>query len=377
MVSFGKLGSLALISGAALVSAASYHVNIDYEEYLDIYFHYRDGGDAVSVAADATGLVVTVDSNSVAASDCQILQSGMLVYSKDGSSDNTLITWDQYEVFHLTHDGSEIKYSSVDAQSCGPITSASAIVTTINNDIATKNVPIEHLSDIGALTSAVASSSVVTTTISGVVTSYTTFCPISSIYGKSVVTVTENDLVTSYTTFCPVSEVVLSPTPKTVTETITSCENNACSATTSESIAVETVAVTRSIENNGVESTYTNGATTNGGATNGDANNGGATNGGATTKATTVPQVQTSISSPQVQTLTSTAAPGDKTSYGTTIVYTSTGESTTAVYASTGKSVTAAAAQSTGSVSVYEGEANFLSINKLAVGMLAVGAAMI
>lgn len=373
MVSFNKLCSLVLISSAALVSAATYHIDVDYEEYLDVYFHYRESGDAVTVEADATGLTINVDSNSVIASDCQILQSGMLVYTKDGSSDRTLVTWDQYEVFHLTYDGSEITYNAVNPQSCGPISSVSSTtVITANDDIPTKDVPVDQITYSASLTESVPSTTVVTTTVSGVVTSYTSYCPISTIYGNSVVTVTENDVVTSYTTYCPVSEVVLTTQPKTVTKTITSCDNNACTATTSELTTGETITVTKSIQTDVI--------------TNTKANSGTVTK-SIETVPTTSAKANSEIVTKGVKTEAATSTKGDtvivtKTTGNTqgqteTRKQTQTPITTSATYAPTDKVTTVLSASSTDSVHVYEGEANFFSVNKLAIGILAVGAAMI
>ena len=151
----------------------------------------RDYPDAVKVEADISGLTVTLDSSAFSISDCEVLQSGMIVYSADGGSDNTLISWDQYEVFHLVHDGQEITYSAVNAQSCGPVSVAtSSTVTNAVNDIPTRVVSVDDVTDGAyATTALVPSASVVTVTENGVVSSFTTYCPISTLYGHSTVIV--------------------------------------------------------------------------------------------------------------------------------------------------------------------------------------------
>ncbi|EHN01383.1 Flo5p [Saccharomyces cerevisiae x Saccharomyces kudriavzevii VIN7] len=101
--------------------------------------------------------------------------------------------------------------------------------------------------------------STVTTTLGGVTTQYTTWCPISTTESKdqttlvtvtscesgicsetaspavvSTATTTINGVVTDYTTWCPLSTT--EPTKKTTLVTVTSCESGICSETASPAI---------------------------------------------------------------------------------------------------------------------------------------------
>ncbi|KAG0677027.1 hypothetical protein C6P41_001556 [Kluyveromyces marxianus] len=400
MVSFSKLGSLALLSGAALVSAATYHVDVDYKEYLDVYYHYRDDNSGVSVVADATGLTVTVDSGSTSESDCQVLQSGMLVYSKDGESDKTLVTWDQYEVFHLVYNGQEVTYDNVNVQSCGAVApedmivshsgsssagiTAADITTTVTavDSVPSKVITLDQITDAAILTQLAPCSKVVDGS--------TSYCPINTVYGNSVVTVTKENVVTSYTTYCPLSEVVLSAKPTTVIKTITSCKNNACTATTSAVTTEKLVQVTQGVSaakttneaGEDVTSTYVSTTAAPSHSTSYTTLSGGAASPASAAPSPAAPTaaaasgtssaVTTSGSSPASGSPASGSSPA---SSGTVTTTAGAAGATESGILQVGAS--SAAPSSAGEISVYEGEANFFSVNKYAVAALAVGAAMI
>lgn len=401
MVSFSKLGSLALLSGAALVSAATYHVDVDYKEYLDVYYHYRDDNSGVSVVADATGLTVTVDSDSTSESDCQVLQSGMLVYSKDGESDKTLVTWDQYEVFHLVYNGQEVTYDNVNVQSCGAVApedmivshsgsssagiTAADITTTVTavDSVPSKVITLDQITDAAILTQLAPCSKVVDGS--------TSYCPINTVYGNSVVTVTKENVVTSYTTYCPLSEVVLSAKPTTDIKTITSCKNNACTATTSAVTTEKLVQVTQGVSaakttneaGEDVTSTYVSTTAAPNHSTSYTTLSGGAASPASAAPSPAAPTAAAAASgtSSAVTTSGSSPASGSPAS-GSSPASSGTVTTTAGAAGATGSGIlqvgaSSAAPSSAGEISVYEGEANFFSVNKYAVAALAVGAAMI
>lgn len=410
MVSFSKLGSLALLSGAALVSAATYHVDVDYKEYLDVYYHYRDNNSGVSVVADATGLTVTVDSDSTSESDCQVLQSGMLVYSKDGESDKTLVTWDQYEVFHLVYNGQEVTYDNVNVQSCGAVApedmivshsgsssagiTAADITTTVTavDSVPSKVMTLDQITDAAILTQLAPCSKVVDGS--------TSYCPINTVYGNSVVTVTKENVVTSYTTYCPLSEVVLSAKPTTVIKTITSCKNNACTATTSAVTTEKLVQVTQGVSaakttneaGEDVTSTYVSTTAAPSHSTSYTTLSGGAASPASAAPSPAAPTaaaasgttsaVTTSGSSPASGSPASGSPASGSPASGSSPASSGTVTTTAGAAGATGSGIlqvgaSSAAPSSAGEISVYEGEANFFSVNKYAVAALAVGAAMI
>ena len=400
MVSFSKLGSLALLSGAALVSAATYHVDVDYKKYLDVYYHYRDDNSGVSVVADATGLTVTVDSGSTSESDCQVLQSGMLVYSKDGESDKTLVTWDQYEVFHLVYNGQEVTYDNVNVQSCGAVApedmivshsgsssagiTAADITTTVTavDSVPSKVITLDQITDAAILTQLAPCSKVVDGS--------TSYCPINTVYGNSVVTVTKENVVTSYTTYCPLSEVVLSAKPTTDIKTITSCKNNACTATTSAVTTEKLVQVTQGVSaakttneaGEDVTSTYVSTTAAPSHSTSYTTLSGGAASPASAAPSPAAPTAAAaSGTSSAVTTSGSSPASGSPAS-GSSPASSGTVTTTAGAAGATGSGIlqvgaSSAAPSSAGEISVYEGEANFFSVNKYAVAALAVGAAMI
>lgn len=127
--------------------------------------------------------------------------------------------------------------------------------TTTETEVSTTVVTVTSCSAGTCTTATVpATPSVVTTTVHGVTTVYTTFCPLTTVTEESttvititscsenicvpttvpaketVVTTTVNEVVTVYTTFCPLSSVETVESTKTIT--ITSCSNNACSTAT-------------------------------------------------------------------------------------------------------------------------------------------------
>ncbi|SCU95126.1 LAMI_0F01112g1_1 [Lachancea mirantina] len=234
---FGLLASTALASSVAK-AAQVFNVDIDFKDDLDVFYYFRQDNDLVSVQPNDSGLLVTVNADNA----CEILQSGMVVYNVDGGSANTLLTWNQYDVFHLVDgQGQDLTWSSVNVQSCGsgtPATSGSmsaaqttmtttsggvvpvqssvgSSVTTPTSVIATTNV--------AASTGVVLTSSMITTAVSGQVTEYPTFYPVSTIgctngsQALSVATVT-----TSHT--------------YTVGQTITYCGGEACYASVVTSV---------------------------------------------------------------------------------------------------------------------------------------------
>lgn len=114
---FKFLSCLAGLSLSSLAAAQrSFTVPVDYENEITVSYYFRENNDLVSVAASNEGLQISVDANDE--DICKILSSGMVVYAPSGQQ-NTLLSWNQYNVFHLIgSDGQPLQWSNVNAQDC-------------------------------------------------------------------------------------------------------------------------------------------------------------------------------------------------------------------------------------------------------------------
>ena len=243
MVSFTKYVGL-VATTFATVQAATYNVKLDYEQYVDVFYHFKSGG--VSVEAVSEGLKVT-------APDCEALQSGMIVVSKDGSKNNILVTWNQYGVFHLQHEGADLTWNEVSPQTCGTPSGSSSMAysSTVSQSSAISAPPDYTLS-----------ASTYTTTVNGLETQYVTYCPISTAYSTQTYTSTApGGAATTLTVVSPTAEIVVSRYTQTITQTLTLCEKkDACTATTvSVGETYTDVKLTRTVESapvSTISSTY-------------------------------------------------------------------------------------------------------------------------
>lgn len=114
---FKFLSCLAGLSLSSLaVAQRSFTVPVDYENEITVSYYFRENNDLVSVAASNEGLQISVDANDE--DICKILSSGMVVYAPSGQQ-NTLLSWNQYNVFHLIgSDGQPLQWSNINAQDC-------------------------------------------------------------------------------------------------------------------------------------------------------------------------------------------------------------------------------------------------------------------
>lgn len=252
------LAGLLAASGFVVKAAQTFTVPIDFTDAIDVSYYFQDSNNLVSVVPNNEGLQITVDSDNV----CDILQSGMIVYSTDGSTSNTLLTWNQYEVFHLmSASGQELSWSDVNVQVCGA-SSSSSEVSTATSEIFSSGVISTTSSDVLsnggasiASTSSLPSGSVLSTTVvhadqpvsTGVDTLATTSSNLitsaGTVLSASVVTSVVSGVYTEYTTYCPLS------TESSVSTTKTATSGSGSAATWSESILTTTVG--------GVETVYT------------------------------------------------------------------------------------------------------------------------
>lgn len=110
-----------------VVSSKTLLVPIDYEYTLDVYYNFKNNP-SIEINPVSEGLQIFIPdsySNSTyyqkrAISDCNDLSEGMVVLNIDKSNQNALITWDQYNIFHLidASTGNELTYNSVIQQDC-------------------------------------------------------------------------------------------------------------------------------------------------------------------------------------------------------------------------------------------------------------------
>ena len=91
---------LASLLLASQTLADSLVVPIDYDYTIDLYYYFKNGG--VQIEPIAEGLKIDLDSNITDV--CGTLASGMVVINVDNAASNTLVTWNQYDVFHLLNE---------------------------------------------------------------------------------------------------------------------------------------------------------------------------------------------------------------------------------------------------------------------------------
>lgn len=294
-----SLLSLFALSAASLAQAATtFTVPIAYEDEITVAYYFRDGNDLVSVSPNEEGLQFTVDAET--ADVCNILSSGMVVYAADGATDNTLLSWNQYDVFHLMDsNGNPLSWTSTNAQACpvagGASASGSASASASSASVPSGSIPSGSVSSnsipsgsvsSGSISSGSASSgsvssgsvsvsssqvtstgsqrftvlssvplapskalSTTVTTIDGIVTQFTTFCPLTTVaQGEAVyalakdITSTISGVESVYTSFYPISTQYSASASATATGT---------TATTFLTKATVTTTV------NGAESVYT------------------------------------------------------------------------------------------------------------------------
>lgn len=211
MVSTGLTSLFVLAIAAVAKAATTFTVPIAYNDEITVGYYFRENNDAVSITTNDQGLQITVDAP--VDKVCEILDSGMVIYDADHAGVNTLLSWNQYDVFHLVDStGVEFKYTSTNSQACpvaGPVSSSAASGSSSGSTSTASQTATAGSSSFKLAPST--TMSVVTTTESGVVTEYTTYCPYITanrldnvVTYASAVTTTNNGQVSVYTTFFPV-----------------------------------------------------------------------------------------------------------------------------------------------------------------------------
>ncbi|GAV48564.1 hypothetical protein ZYGR_0K00690 [Zygosaccharomyces rouxii] len=111
------LSCLAGLSISTLAAAQrSFTVPVNYDNEITVSYYFRENNDLVSVSANDEGLQISVNAND--ADICKILSSGMVVYAPSGQQ-NTLLSWNQYSLFHLAGpDGQPVQWNNINAQNC-------------------------------------------------------------------------------------------------------------------------------------------------------------------------------------------------------------------------------------------------------------------
>lgn len=214
------LKNLLLINAIfAVANCKTLLVPIDYEYTLDVYYNFKNNPN-IEVNPVSEGLQVYIpdSSNSTyyrkrATVDCDELSEGMIVLNIDKASDNTLITWDQYDVFHLIDPatGEELQYDSVIQEDCSSdlsTTTLSVSSSTATTDSASTDSASLVTDTTSSYAYALGYSSGVETYIgtvkSGNPTNYTTYIPLNS-YGnntstQTVLSTNSEGSVSTYTT---------------------------------------------------------------------------------------------------------------------------------------------------------------------------------
>ncbi|KAL6929213.1 hypothetical protein ACO0SA_002553 [Hanseniaspora valbyensis] len=217
------LKNLLLINAIfAVANCKTLLVPIDYEYTLDVYYNFKNHPDiVVNPVSEGLQVYIPDSTNSTyyrkrASVDCDELSEGMIVLNIDKASDNTLVTWDQYDVFHLIDPatGEELQYDSVIQEDCSSdlsttTLSASSSTATTNSDSAS-TATTDSVSTAITNSSSTDSASLVTDTTStyayalgyssgvetyigtvksGNPTNYTTYIPLNS-YGNNTSTQT-------------------------------------------------------------------------------------------------------------------------------------------------------------------------------------------
>ncbi|OBA25627.1 hypothetical protein HANVADRAFT_3571 [Hanseniaspora valbyensis NRRL Y-1626] len=199
------LKNLLLINAIfAVANCKTLLVPIDYEYTLDVYYNFKNHPDiVVNPVSEGLQVYIPDSTNSTyyrkrANVDCDELSEGMIVLNIDKASDNTLITWDQYDVFHLIDPatGEELEYDSVIQEDC----SSDLSTTTLSASSSTSTTDSSLIDSASLVTDttstyeyALGYSSGVETYIgtvkSGNPTNYTTYIPLNS-YGNNTSTQT-------------------------------------------------------------------------------------------------------------------------------------------------------------------------------------------
>lgn len=259
---------------AAVASCKTLLVPIDYDYTLDVYYNFKNNPSIV-VSPVSEGIQVYIPdqwSNSTvnqkrAFSECSALSDGMIVLNIDNTEENTLITWDQYDVFHLIDpsNGEELQYNSVIQQDCSnelatttlgvPATTASDLIST---STAASSYYVSYDSDV---------ESYIGTVLASNLANYTTYVPLQYSNQSSTETLlTTNSLgstetilqlqSTQSTTYGPSNTLALvaparfttktstsytSGSTYTVVSTITSCQNHAMGGCVVETVTQELV----------------------------------------------------------------------------------------------------------------------------------------
>ncbi|KAL6942700.1 hypothetical protein ACO0RG_001661 [Hanseniaspora osmophila] len=119
---------------ASRTLADSLVVPIDYDYTIDLYYYFKDGG--VQIEPVAEGLKIDLSSNITDV--CGTLASGMVVINVDNAPGNTLVTWNQYDVFHLLNEQhQDLTWDSVLVEACGGDTSLETTTLASNTPVST------------------------------------------------------------------------------------------------------------------------------------------------------------------------------------------------------------------------------------------------
>ncbi|XBW37355.1 hypothetical protein QEN19_002935 [Hanseniaspora menglaensis] len=123
---------------ACTVTSKTLLVPIDYTYTLDIYYNFKNNP-LIQVSAVDEGIEVYIPDilskgniqKRSASLECDDLLDGMIVFNADKSSQNTLVTWDQFDVFHLINGntGQEIEYEHVIQQDCSSPLKTTTLLT--------------------------------------------------------------------------------------------------------------------------------------------------------------------------------------------------------------------------------------------------------
>ncbi|KAL6947388.1 hypothetical protein ACO0QE_002271 [Hanseniaspora vineae] len=125
---------LASLLLASQTLADSLVVPIDYDYTIDLYYYFKNGG--VQIEPIAEGLKIDLDSNITDV--CGTLASGMVVINVDNAASNTLVTWNQYDVFHLLNEqNQDLTWDSVLVEACGGDTALETTTLASNTPVST------------------------------------------------------------------------------------------------------------------------------------------------------------------------------------------------------------------------------------------------
>lgn len=232
----------------ALANAQSLFTPIKFSTTLDAYYYFRTGTGSIQVGPE--GITITGDYAGTSAI-CDSLDAAEIVYYADGGEGH-LLTANCWNVYHLINTDQE----AITWRYCEEFPFYEQVCGTTGSTAAASSGTTTTVDVTGTASSDDYIRSQATTASSPNSADYSIGVPKSTlvqITSTTVVTTLDDGVVTSYTTWCPLTgNLTETEGPETTVVTITSCLANKCSE-----VPVTTGVTVLTTTSSGVETIYT------------------------------------------------------------------------------------------------------------------------